>query len=309
MIVYSSLRDVALPDTRSCVALGLFDGLHPGHQSVIGAAVETARREGLTPCVFTFSIDQDHPAAKPTSGRLLSAATRNRLLAEMGVACMIRPPFEEFKHFTPEGYVHEMLHDLFRAKHLFCGENYHFGKGAAGSVVDLVRLGRERDIEVHTLPILLIDGDRVSSTRIRERIAAGDMVGARRLLSRPFSVDYEVVHGRRLGRTLDAPTINQILPEWFVKPRFGVYATVTTVAGSRYVSVTNVGMKPTVGSDHPLAETCILGYSGEELYGKEIPVEFYEFIRPEQKFSTLDELRAQIHADAETARRLCRDFL
>lgn len=305
MTIYHSLRDVTMPEGRSCVALGLFDGLHPGHRAVIGATVESAKKNALTPSVFTFTINHDHPASKPSFGCLVSHRTRGRLLKELGVTHMICPPFEEFCDFTPEEFIHEILYRSFHAQHLFCGENYHFGKRAAGDAASLARLGGELGISVTTIPTVVIDGDRVSSTRIRDCVAAGDMPGAYHLLGRPFSIDFVVIHGRRLGRTLDAPTINQLLPDSFVRPKFGVYASVTTVEGKRYPSVTNVGVKPTVGSDHPLAETCILDYNGEDLYEQEILVEFYDFLRDEQKFETIDALRAQIAADAQAARRIC----
>lgn len=304
LIVYNSLREVNLPPGESCVALGLFDGLHPGHQKVIRAAVEDARAAGRTPCVFTFSIHRSHPAAKPTKGRLLSTMTRDRLLADMGVTHMLCPVFDEFKGLTPEAYVQEILHGLLRAKKVYCGENYHFGKNAAGTVADLQALGRGLGIAVLPQPMVIVDGAPVSSTRIRQSVAAGDMAAAHRLLGRPYSIDFEVIHGRRLGRTIDSPTINQALPDWFMVPRFGVYASVATVDGKRYVSVSNIGVKPTVGSDRVLAETCLLGYDGD-LYGRRILVEFLEFIRPEEKFASIDVLRAQIQADSITARNIC----
>lgn len=303
MTVYHSLREALSPQERSCVALGLFDGLHPGHQAVISAAVERAGQVGAIPCVFTFSIDTDRPAAKPASGRLLTSSLRDRLLRELGVEYVLCPGFGEFRGMTPQGYVHDILHELLRASVVFCGDNFHFGKNAVGSPEDLLRFGGEFDMQVQTLPMVQIDGAPVSTTRIREHIARGDMAAARQLLGRPFAIDFEVIRGRRLGRTLNAPTINQRLPEWFVRPRFGVYASVATVAGKRYPAVSNIGVKPTVGSNSVLAETCIMDYSGD-LYGQQVLVEFYEFIRPERKFASMDELRAEIASNAEAARQL-----
>lgn len=301
MTVYHSLRDAQPPQNPSCVALGLFDGLHPGHQAVIDAAVRCAQKSGQTPCVFTFSIDDARPAAKPASGRLLSASLRDRLLADMGVEYVLCPGFCEFRGMTPEQYVHDILLGLFGATAVFCGDNFHFGKNAAGTPNDLRSLGAPLGMRVQTIPMVQAGGATVSSTRIRECIAAGDLLTARQLLGRPYAIDFEVIHGRRLGRTLNAPTINQHLPPWFAKPRFGVYASVVTVDSKRYIAVSNIGVKPTVGSDRVLAETCILDYSGD-LYGRKVLVEFYEFIRPEQKFDSIDELRAQIARDAATAR-------
>lgn len=300
MIVYRSRGEVPPATTPTCVALGLFDGVHLGHQAVIGAAVERAVRDGLRSCVFTFSIYAQHPAAKPITGRLLSPPMQEDLLTAMGVDLMLCPPFEDFRGLTPQGFVEDILHKTLGASTVFCGENYHFGKGAVAGPGELRQLGAALGIEVETLSMVDIDGQDISSTRIRACVTAGDMPTAAKLLGRPFAIRFEVIHGRQLGRTLDSPTINQALPPWFAVPRFGVYATRTTVEGKGYISATNVGVKPTVGSEYPLAETYIHDFRGD-LYGQIIPVEFLEFIRPEVKFASVEELRAQIQRDNDTA--------
>lgn len=309
MVVYESIHHIEnFPPAGSCVALGLFDGLHAGHRDVIGAAVQSARRDNLTPAVFTFRLGQAVPARKPAAGRLLSSPRRNALVEAMGVTHLLCPPFDEFYQMQPADYVRDILHGTLRARWVCCGEDYRFGRHAAADVNDLRQLGAAYGIHVQTVPILMVDGQPLSSTRIRACVAEGDMVGAGRLLGRPFSIDFEVIAGRRLGRTLQYPTINQALPSDFIKPRFGVYVTVASVQGRRYAAVTNVGVKPTVGSDRVLAETCILDYEGD-LYGQRILVEFYDFLRPEQQFNSLQALREQIRDDAETARHRAADWL
>lgn len=301
MHIITSLHEQNPLQKKTCVALGLFDGLHLGHRAVVGAAVEKAGAEGLSPAVFTFSMHgSQHPAAKPVSGRLFTPEIREGLLRGMGVELMLCPPFEEFRGMEPRKYVKAILHDTLRAAWVYCGENYHFGKEAAGNVADLRALCAGFGIRVETVPLVYLDGEPVSSTRIRSRIAEGDMPMAAKLLGRPFAIDFEVIRGSRLGRTLDSPTINQPIPPWFAAPRFGVYATMTTVDGARRVSVTNVGYKPTVGSEQLLSETYIQGYDGD-LYGRKILVEFLEFIRPERRFGSVRELREQIHRDSEAA--------
>ena len=146
------------------------------------------------------------------------------------------------------------------------------------------------------MPPVVLDGDRISSTRIREYIKKGNMALAWRMMGRPYSLCFPVVSGNKIGRTIAFPTINQVYPEHFMIPRFGVYVSVTEVDGELYPSVTNVGVKPTVGSDCPLAETFILNFSGN-LYGKKVRVNLCHFIRPEKKFSSIDELRIQIARD------------
>lgn len=270
---------------------------------MINATLDKAREENLLSSIFTFTIYSARPAGKAANGLLISPVYRNRMLQQMGVSYLLCPPFEEFRGMEPEAYVHDVLMGLLRAKYIFCGENFHFGKNASGTVELLRRLGEAAGIEVRTLPLVFREGAPVNSTRIRGHVVEGDVQAAHRLLGRPFAIDFVVIGGNRLGRTLDAPTINQALPEWFVKPRFGVYATRTTVEGKVYASVSNVGVKPTLGSDQVLAETYILGYEGD-LYGHNVLVEFLDFIRPEVKFDSIDALREQIHRDARQAEAL-----
>lgn len=287
----------------SCAALGLFDGMHPGHCAVIQAMVACARGQAASAAVFTFSMMGDQPERKSKAPRLITSDMRNCILGQLGVDYVLSPPFEEFRDMCPAEYVRVILHNTLRASHVFCGENYHFGSKASGDVEDLARLCKEYGISVTVIPMVDQDGAPVSSTRIRKAIAAGDMLSAARLLGRPFTIDFEVMHGRQLGQTLHFPTINQPFPDRFIQPAFGVYATIATVDGQRYRSVSNVGLKPTVGSDRVLAETYILNYQGD-LYGRHVQVEFLQFLRPERRFADMDALRAQIAADVEAVHQI-----
>jgi riboflavin kinase/FMN adenylyltransferase len=283
------------------VALGLFDGLHPGHEAVILSAVGEARRRGLLPCVFTFTVGGAGPLGK-SRGELISQSLFLERLEILGAACVIRPAFEAFRDLSPEDFVREILRNRLGAAMVSCGENFRFGKGAAGDTAALRRLcGDSPAVEV--LPLVSLDGVPVSSSQIRAAIRAGEMERAQRLLGRRFAIDFAVVHGRQLGRTLGAPTINQPFPEGFVEPKFGVYASLATIQGREHVAVTNVGIKPTVGSDRVLAETYIHGFSGD-LYGKSVRVTFLRFLRPERKFDGIEALREQILRDSDTASRV-----
>ncbi|MDL2232616.1 riboflavin biosynthesis protein RibF [Ruminococcaceae bacterium OttesenSCG-928-L11] len=300
MRVFATL-DMEFPRESTCVALGLFDGLHPGHMQVIRAAVEKARELRKVSCVFTYTVSGALPGNK-VQGRLLSDTRFYRILEELGVECVIRPDFSEFCDLEPERFAEEFLRGRMGACHVACGEDFRFGKGAAGTVDTLRRQFGGAD-SLTVLPMVRQDGGTVSSSRIREFIQAGEIETANAMLGRRFAIDFEVVHGRALGRTLGSPTINQPFPADFVVPRFGVYATLTHWDGREYVSVTNVGVKPTVGSDHVLAETYIHGFSGD-LYSMAVDVEFLRFIRPEQKFAGVEELREQILRDSETAEQI-----
>ncbi|WRS27135.1 bifunctional riboflavin kinase/FAD synthetase [Oscillospiraceae bacterium MB08-C2-2] len=288
----------ALFSQPTSVALGLFDGVHIGHQQVLLAAA-AQKASGLTPVAFTFDIDARLPS-KIEREHLLSPAMRGRLMAGMGIEYMICPPFEQVKNFSPEEFVEEILHRTLGAKVVCCGYNYHFGKKAGGSAQDLVRLCGALGIKVVVVEPVRIGGQLVSSTMIRGAVAAGEMEQAAAMLGRPFGLDFRVVRGRQLGRTLGFPTINQPFPAGFCLPRFGVYASRTHLEGRILPSVTNVGVKPTVGSDQILAETYVVGFEGD-LYDQNIFVELVGFIRPEQRFASLEELTRQMRQDTELA--------
>lgn len=285
----------------TAVALGFFDGVHRGHQAVIGRAVELAGEE-LAPAVFTFRPSGDMPARK-SGGLLCTEEQKEEELRRLGVRLVASPGFEDIRGISGEDFVRENLFRGMRAKILCCGEDFRFGRGAALAVRELAGLCRELDIRLEVVPPVLEDGAPVSSTRIRAAVSAGEMETARRLLGRPFGICFPVEHGRRLGRRLGFPTINQVFPERFVLPRFGVYAAFVRWKGVLYPAVANVGVKPTVGAERPLAETYIAGFEGD-LYGEKVPVSLVSFLRPEQKFPSVDQLREQISRDAAAASAL-----
>ena len=283
-------------DRPLALALGGFDGIHLGHVQVLRAVTDTA----WTPAVFTFR--DLIPAVKHTR-QLVSARQQADQLTDLGIARLYLADFAQLHALTPEAFVREILHERLRARRVACGFNYRFGCHGAGDSDALKRLCATYGIETIVVPPVLLDGAPVSSTRIRTAVAAGEMELAARMLGRPYRIDFEVVHGRALGRTIGLPTINQPFPEAFVLPKFGVYAAAVTIDGRSYHAVTNIGVKPTVGADGPLAETCIAGYHGD-LYGKCVPVQLLRFLRPEQKFDSIERLRSQIVRDADTAERV-----
>ncbi len=287
------------------VALGYFDGVHLGHQAVIQASKQCGN---LLSAVFTFSTRTSRPASKPAHAGLMSEAFKESMLEQLGVSCMVCPDFEMFRGLTPEQFVEQVLCQRMRAKAVYCGYNFHFGRNASGSTDDLKRLGQTYGIEVHVVERLERGGEPVSSSRIREEVKSGNMPKARELLGRPFTIDFTVVRGRQLGRTLESPTINQLIPDYFILPKFGVYASTAWVDGAWKPGITNIGIKPTVGSQAPLAETYIFDYDGD-LYGQDIPVRLYEFIRPEKKFDSIDALKTGILRDVQTSRMLLKEVL
>ncbi|MBS4784811.1 MAG: riboflavin biosynthesis protein RibF [Clostridiales bacterium] len=306
MIVSDTLRD-NLPLADTVVALGFFDGIHRGHTRVIGGAVEYGVAHGLTPCVFTFSAPQgDSP--KPAGELIQTETVKRYLLEQMGVDYVFCPAFEEFRGLTPEEFVQDVLVGRFRARMVFCGENFHFGRNAAGTVETLTVLGRQYGLEVTALPLERENGEVISSTAIRRALKAGEIELADRMLGHPFTLIAPVVHGRELGRQWNYPTANQNFPPEQIIPRNGVYATVAVVDGRRYAGSTNVGSKPTVDGGSVLSETFLVGYDGD-LYGRELVVEFHHFIRGEKKFDSIAELRRAIAENTETALQLCEKYL
>ncbi len=285
-------------DRPTAVALGSFDGVHIGHMDVLRQAVN-CRTEGLRTAVFTLS---GLIGTAKSGKQLISDARQEELFQSLGFDFLYRIDFTSVRDMCPEEFVREILHEKLRAQVVCCGFNYHFGHKGVGDSTLLTRLCAAYGIRVVVVPPRSCDGDTVSSTRIRTLLTQGDMAAVRRLLGRPYTIAFPVVHGRKLGRTIGLPTINQPIPAEFVLPRFGVYASSTVIDGRSYHAVTNVGVKPTVGSDGPLAETWIIGFAGD-LYGRTVPVELVTFLRPEQRFASVEELRRQILRDGAEAEK------
>ncbi len=282
----------------SSLALGAFDGLHRGHMAVIRRACapgEGGRR--LQPAVFTFSRS---PAG---NSAVLTGRDKERLLEDAGVEVLYSLEFSQVKDWEAEAFVEQVLFETCAARRLCCGEDFRFGRGARGDTALLQTLCDRRGVELTVVPPVKEGGEKVSSTRIRAAVEAGDISLANRLLGRPFGFSLEVIHGNHIGTGLGTPTINQAIPEGFVLPRFGVYASWCRVGGEYFYGVTNVGVKPTVGSDRVLAETWMPEFQGD-LYGKRVRVFLLEFLRPEKKFGSLEELKAAIQTNGEQAKEV-----
>ena len=305
MIIIRTLRDKLFKESGTAVALGIFDGVHLGHQQVLRAVVKKAAAFNLIPCVFTFAFSQPRPNFKKISAITGLEATA-ALLNDIGIKYAVAPDFSSLKDMEPEEFVRNVLQNSMNAKMICAGESFTFAKGGAATADDLVAIADYLEIKTEIIPTVLMDGNTVSSTRIRALLISGDMHGANRMLGRTFSIDFPVVSGNKIGRTLGTPTINQLFPEDFIVPRYGVYATVAKIDSVFYSGVTNVGIRPTIRTpvtSSPLAETYINGFSGD-LYGRRVEILFIEFIRPEKKFSSLEELRENIQIDIKTAEKI-----
>lgn len=281
---------------RVLVALGTFDGLHSGHKKVLlGDTTEYDKKIAL---MFT-----EHPQktlSGDAPGELITETKRNELLKDWGYISEFLD-FAKISNLSPEEFVDEILIGKYNATALCCGFNYRFGKGAKGDVNLLKQLCAEREIKLTVCGEVEFDGAPVSSTRIRECLKKGDIRTANKMLGRYFSYDFEVVHGDARGRILGSPTINQFFSDNFTVAEYGVYASFTIVGGKKYISVTNIGVRPTIeGISEKRSETNIVGFEGD-LYGKNIEVFLVEKLRGEMAFKSLDELSARISADREKA--------
>ena len=298
MIVY---RDLTPAEGPGAVALGSFDGLHLGHRKVISLAL-AGRARGLAPTVFTF---EENPKARARGfgGLLLTEREKIRLLGEMGVERLYLLDFDAIRNLEPEEFVRRVLAGVCRAKLACCGFNFTFGRGGTADGAALHRLCAPLGVETAVAGVVLDGGEPVSSTRIRGLMEAGKAEETARLLGRPFTYESPVVSGRHLGRKLGTPTLNQNVPEELVLPKFGVYVSAVSFGGTVFAGVTNVGVKPTVGSDTVLAETWMPDYRGPDLYGRTVRTGLLRFLRAEEKFATLGELKNAILGDGGHALR------
>lgn len=292
-------EELKASEGQLAAALGSFDGLHLGHRQVIG---NTLSSPGLRPAVVTFRQNPSVLLQKKPAPLLTTNGQKLSLLEDMGIDAVYLLSFDRVRNMEPEDFIAE-LHETCRVKKICCGFNFRFGKNGRGDVELLKTLCQKWSMELCVVPPVQVGGEPVSSTRIRAALEQGDVQEAGQLLGRPFGYDFTVTHGRQLGRTWGTPTINQPFPQGYVLPRFGVYASLVEVDGKKYYGVTNIGVKPTVGSDCALSETWIPEFSGD-LYGKNIPVELLDFIRPERKFDSLDELKNEILQNSVIARQI-----
>lgn len=289
-----------LPSTA--VALGLFDGVHRGHQAVIRAAADCAPE--LMPAVFTFRFDTRAVITKKQFGTLLRPELKAKKLEENGIRFMLEPPFSTIMKMEPESFIQGILFNFMHAKAVFCGKDFRFGKNAAGDTRLLRAACQKNGVRFEIVRPVLDDGVPVSSTRIRAALREGDVPLANRLLGSPYMTCGTVVHGRHMGHSLGFPTINQLFSPEDLIPRFGVYATIVEVDGKEYVGATDIGVKPTVGDGYaPAAETFILDFDGD-LYGRNIVIRYYAFLRGEKRFDSLEELTKTVLDNAKQAKGL-----
>lgn len=291
----------SISNNKTAVALGNFDGFHIGHRAVVMNAVREKSR-GLLPVVLLFDVHPLGVIRGEAPPQLITPTELDNELTSIG-AKPVTVSFREIMNMSPGQFVDDILVSRLNAGSVSCGFNFHFGKNSSGTPEILKKLCDERGIALTVAPAVIYDGKPVSSTRIRRAVSDGDMRSARAMLSHPFYYTFKVESGDRIGRTLGFPTINQFFPDGFAVPKFGVYASRVMLDGAYYPAVTDIGVRPTLVHKKPRSETNIIGFSGD-LYGLDIKIELLDFIRPEIKFASLDELKEQISRDSETGVRI-----
>lgn len=284
------------------LTLGVFDGLHLGHQQIMRTVVERAEAVDAVPTAITFD---PHPRAvlHPDSAPPLLQTLDQRLanLEVLGIKQVIVIAFDkDFAAQPAEDFIAEIIHDRLHAVEVHLGNGFAFGRGRGGNIDLLRKMSSELGFVAEEVPEVLLRGQRVSSSEIRHQLHAGRVNLARRMLGRPYGVEGVIIRGAQRGRTIGFPTAN-LHPHNRVIPKFGVYATATLVDGVWRRSITNIGIRPTFENDaEPSIETFIFDFDGD-LYGDVLRVRFLHRIRDERKFGGIDELKQQIERDTAHA--------
>jgi len=280
---------------KKAVAIGTFDGLHLGHRTVLDTLKAECFKRNLLPYIYTFANIPTEFLTNEKNLRIMTADEKLNELNKLGFNDIIIKTFNsDYAKMTRE----QFLYELNEMQVLLCvvGSSFTFGCGGRGTPGDLKEIGKKYGIDVIILPTVKKNGKIVSSSYIRELIINGDIKTANELLTRPYAVSGEVIHGEHLGKKLGFPTANQMYTIEKLYPKNGVYAAKTDLNGKNYRCVTNVGTKPTVEGGVAGVETHIIGFDGD-LYGREIKVEFLDFIRPECKFPNTELLIKSIKND------------
>ena len=293
---------------RTIFALGFFDGVHLGHQALLQAGRHLAQRFGCVPGAVTFTSHPETLVQGKAPQLINSIEDRQRLLLGYGMSRIVALPFDGALRAMPWRDFLEMLRREYGAAGFVCGDDFRFGYRGEGNAQLLADYCRQEKLPWAVVPAQSCDGIRISSTHIRQLLQEGNMEEATRFLGHPHTLSGTVIQGRQLGRTIGIPTANLALPEGVICPRFGVYACKAVADGKEYLAVTNIGTRPTVGGHHVTVEPWLLDFAGD-LYGKPLTLIFYAFLRPEQKFDSLEQLQAAIRKNADQTRDLLEDTL
>lgn len=286
---------------RRIYALGFFDGVHLGHQALLEACRALAAQLGCETAAITFDAHPKTLFSDHAPALITSAWDRQNLLRQYGMSHIHCFPVTEEVMSTPWYIFLQQLAEQ-GAVGFVCGDDFHFGFKGEGNAQKLQLFCQQHNLPCVIVPEQTRNGQRVSSTLIRRLIETGEMESATKFLGHPHVLTGRVLHGQKLGRKLGVPTANLEIPAGVAVPKFGVYACKANIDGKSYPAVANVGIRPTVSGTGITVEPWILDFEGD-LYGCEIRLEFYRFLRPETKFDSLTALQQQIHEDAAATRQ------
>lgn len=288
---------------KVCIALGFFDGLHLGHVRVIKEMIKCSKENDLIPSLLTFQSSPKCILKKysdPKEKCILQEDEKIRILEELGVQNLYIIDFKSILNLNADDFIEKVLIEKLNVKHIFCGFNYHFGKGGKNTAEILSEKCKKYDVKVHIIPAKKYENKIISSSLIKDFLERGYIEKVNGLLGREYSYTLPVVCGEKMGAQLLFPTINQNFPKNFIIPKFGVYKSKTDVDGKIFNSITNIGIAPTLKNEaFPLSETFILNFQGEKLYNKIVKVSLLKYLRPEKKFNSIDELRQAIKLDLQ----------
>lgn len=283
---------------KRAFALGFFDGMHRGHTAIFEQCAKASRERGLIPSALAFD---GHPRAvtRAAPPAITSPQRRIALMREQGALFIASFRFDEqAAGMAPEAFIQDVLIKQYDCALCVCGDDFRFGKGAAGTPELIATLG----LPCITVPPVMLGGQKISSTLVRQCVLQGDMPKAAALLGRSFMVEGDITHGRGVGRTLGFPTVNIGMGDGMLTPKYGVYSTNVTIGGKPLRAVTNVGVRPTFGGSVPTVESYIFDFTGT-LYGERAEVGFKRFLRPERAFESAEALAGQIARDVREAEK------
>ena len=287
---------------QTIYALGFFDGVHLGHQALLTQCGELADAHGCKAGAVTFTDHPDSLVSGQAPALLNTTDDRRRLLFAFGADTVKEIPFDRELMTT---HWSDFLSSLLAigAAGFVCGDDFRFGAGGLGTPKKLAAYCNKRGLPYAIVPEQVMDGQRISSTRIRKALEQGDIENANRLLGHSHVLTGVVIPGKQLGRTIGFSTANLAYPAGLLIPKFGVYACMVSVDGNTYAAITNIGTRPTVNGEGVNAEVHLLEFDGD-LYGKELTLAFCRFLRPEKKFDSLAQLKAQITEDIAQVRKM-----
>ena len=294
-----------ITEYETCVALGNFDGVHIGHRKILNAVIEYSVANNLKSCVYTFST---HPCESLGINKtiLTDNTEKFNLLEDIGIEIMYAEDFTKVRNISPRDFCYNILKEKLNAKCVFCGENYSFGYQGAGNTEILQKLLDEIGIKLFIVPYAYTEnGTIVSSTIIRNLITNGNVAEASVLMDSYYTVSGKVLHGKKLGRKIGFPTLNIAIPQNKTIPMHGVYISACLLDGKMYKGITNIGIRPTTDTGTKFesivnCETYLYDYNNEA-YDKKISVFFFDMIRKEMKFESIDALKTRISEDKSIA--------